>query len=168
MPSETDTTASAPEKPSRKRDWKAYILQLLLFLASFAVISVGLVLESDTPSGFTNGFWAVSIVIPSAGFMLSLANWCFLRFYKSRKAFSTCSLLVTLVSVICAYIWAGFHYELSVFDFAEILRGISFTDFFELAAALSLFFGIGFILSAVFCVLSKVLSNKYAEMLGKE
>lgn len=158
-------TASVPATLSKINDWRASVLQSVLLFVSFAIITIGVALEAATPSGLMNGYWAVSLVIPATGFLLSLANWYFVRFYKSRKSFSNCSLLVTLGITVCAYIWAGFHYEFSISDFAELLHRISLTDLFEMIVGL---FGIGILLTAVCCVLSKILSNKYAEMLGKK
>lgn len=163
-PSEIDPGVSAPVNLSRINDWKASVLQSVLLFVSFAVITVGVALESATPTGFGNGYWAVTLVIPATGFMLSLANWYFVRLYKNRKIFSNCSLFATLGIIVCSYIWAVFHYELTGIDFSRI----SFTDLFEMTVSGTLFFGIGIILSAVSCVFSKVLSNKYAGMLGKE
>lgn len=158
-------TASVPATLSKINDWRASVLQSVLLFVSFAIITIGVALEAATPSGLMNGYWAVSLVIPATGFLLSLANWYFVRFYKSRKSFSNCSLLVTLGITVCAYIWAGFHYEFSISDFAELLHRISLTDLFEMIVGL---FGICILLTAVCCVLSKILSNKYAEMLGKK
>lgn len=147
------SVVSAPKKLSRINDWKASILQSVLLFVSFAIITVGVALEAATPLGLMNGYWALSLVIPSTGFLLSLTNWYFVRLYKSRKSFSNFSLLATLGITICAYIWAGFHYELS---------------FAELFSYIKCFYGFGIVLTAVFCVLSKLLSCKYATMLGKE
>lgn len=158
-------TASVPATLSKINDWRASALQSVLLFVSFAIITIGVALEAATPSGLMNGYWAVSLVIPTTGFLLSLANWYFVRFYKSRKSFSNCSLLVTLGITVCAYIWAGFHYELSISDFAELLHHISLTDLFEMIVGL---FGIGILLTPACCVFSKILSNKYAEMLGKK
>lgn len=158
-------TASVPATLSKINDWRASVLQSVLLFVSFAIITIGVALEAATPSGLMNGYWAVSLVIPATGFLLSLANWYFVRFYKSRKSFSNCSLLVTLGITVCAYIWAGFHYEISISDFAELLHRISLTDLFEMIVGL---FGIGILLTPVCCVFSKILSNKYAEMLGKK
>ena len=158
-------TASVPATLSKINDWRASALQSVLLFVSFAIITIGVALEAATPSGLMNGYWAVSLVIPATGFLLSLANWYFVRFYKSRKSFSNCSLLVTLGITVCAYIWAGFHYEFSISDFAELLHRISLTDLFEMIVGL---FGIGILLTPVCCVFSKILSNKYAEMLGKK
>lgn len=158
-------TASVPATLSKINDWRASVLQSVLLFVSFAIITIGVALEAATPSGLMNGYWAVSLVIPATGFLLSLANWYFVRFYKSRKSFSNCSLLVTLGITVCAYIWAGFHYEFSISDFAELLHRISLTELFEMIVGL---FGIGILLTPVCCVFSKILSNKYAEMLGKK
>ena len=164
-PSEIGLNASAPVSLRRISDWKASVLQSVLLFMSFAFITVGVALESATPTGFGNGYWAVTLVIPATGFMLSLANWYFVRLYKNRKIFSNCSMFATLGIIACAYIWAVFHYELTGIDFSGI---ISFTDLFEMTVSGILFFGIGIVLSAVFCAFSKVLSNKYAGMLGKQ
>lgn len=149
-PSELTPTVSAPAHPRRINDWKASVLQSVLLFISFAVITVGVAMEAATPSGLMNGFWAFTVVIPATGFMLSLANWYFVRLYKSRKIFSYCSMLATLGITAAAYVWACFHYELNIFDFAAYV------------------FSRVILLSFVPCLLSKVLSNKYAKMLGKE
>ena len=136
----------------------------MLFL-SFALITIGVALEAKTPSGLGNGFWALNLVIPATGFLLSLTNWYFVKVYKSRKRFSCGSLLTTLGVTLCAYIWSAFHYELKFFDL--FIRN-GFTGMLEVLPACLLFGGIGILLTLVFCVLSKALSNQYAKMLGKE
>ena len=143
----------APGTLNRINDWKASILQSVLLFLSFALITVGVALEAKTPSGLMDGFWAINLVIPATGFMLSLANWYFVRVYKNRKSFSNCSLIATLSITLCAYIWAGMHYKI----------GLS-----EITQSLLLFYGLGIILTAAACVLSKTLSVKFAGMLGKE
>ena len=143
VPSDIIPVPEAPTVLSKINDWKASVLQSVLLFLSFAMITTGVALEASTPAGPMNGFWALNLVIPATGFMLSLANWYFVRLYKSRKIFSDCSLLATLGITICAYIWAWVHYHL----------------FFN---------GIGIVLALVFCALSKALSNQYAKMLGKE
>lgn len=145
--------STAPSKVNKINDWQASVLQSVLLFLSFAVITLGVALESATPSGIMNGCWAVSLIIPATGLLLSLANWYFVRLYKSRKIFSNCSLFATLGVTACAYIWAVFHY------------GFNFTN---LNQSLVFYFIIGIFLSVVCCVLSKVLSNQYAKMLGKE
>ncbi|MGN1095609.1 MAG: zf-HC2 domain-containing protein [Eubacteriales bacterium] len=154
-PSEIKPAIYTTVNLSRINAWKASVLQSSLLFLSFALIIIGVALESSTPQGATNGYWAVSLIVPATGFMLSLANWYFIRLYKSRKAFSNYSCLSTLGFTVPAYIWACLHYKFS----------ISFTNLFK---DIILFWGIGIILTAIFCVLSKLLSNKYAKMLGKE
>jgi len=152
MKSQSDivTESESPKTFSKLNDWKASVLQSVLLFVSFALITVGVALEAKTPLGLMNSFWAMNLVIPSTGFMLSLANWYFVRLYKSRKSFSNYSFIATLVITLCAYIWSGFHYETTLLYHLSLLNGI------------------GILLTIVFCALSKILSNKYAEMLGKE
>ena len=160
--SDVITVSVSPKRFSKLNDWKASVLQSVLLFILFALITLGVALEAKTPSGIGNGFWALNLVIPATGFMLSLANWYFVRFYKNRKSFSNCSSLATLVITLSAYIWSGFHYEINLFD---LFAGNDFANVLEL---LLLFNGIGIFLTAVFCALSKTLSNQYAKMLGKE
>lgn len=164
-PSDVTAVVSTPKRLSRINDWKASLLQSVLLFVSFAIITLGVALEAATPSGLMNGYWALSLVIPATGFLISLANWYFVRLYKSRKIFSNCSLLATLGVTVCAYIWAGFHYESNL---SELFSGIHFFDFVDVLQSIALFYGIGIALTIVFCVLSKLLSSKYAALLGKE
>lgn len=159
------TVSESPKTFSKLNDWKASVLQSVLLFLSFALITVGVALEARTPSGIRNGFWALNLVIPATGFMLSLANWYFIRVYKSRKCFSNYSLIATLGITLSAYIWSGFHYEINLFD---LLAGNDFANVLEILHALLLLNGIGILLTVVFCTLSKTLSNQYAKMLGKE
>lgn len=164
-PSDIVTVSELPKTFSKLNDWKASVLQSVLLFLSFALITVGVALEARTPSGLLNGFWALNLVIPATGLMLSLANWYFVRVYKSRKSFSNCSFLATLVITLSAYIWSGFHYEMNLID---LFSGNNFAESLEVLHALLLFNGIGILLTIAFCVLSKFLSNQYAKMLGKE
>lgn len=157
----------APKKLNKINDWKASFLQSVLLFISFALITVGVAFESQTAyDNILNGLCAVNLVIPATGFMLSLANWYFVRIYKNRKTFSNCSLFITFGITLCAYIWSFFHYELNPSD---LFAGIDFIGFLDVMQGVLLFFGgIGIALTLVFCVLSKILSAKYAEMLGKD
>jgi hypothetical protein len=132
---------------------------------SFALITIGVALEARTGSGLMNGFWAFNLVIPATGFMLSLANWYFIRIYKSRKSFSFFSLIATLGITLCAYIWSGFHYELNLL---ELFSECNFVELLDVMQGILLLNGFGIVLTIVLCVLSKTLSNQYAKMLGKE
>ncbi len=159
----------SPAKFSKINDWKASLIQSALLFISFAIITAGVAIEASTSvHSIANCMAAFNVVIPATGFMLSLANWFFVRHYKSRKSFSDFSSLATFFFTACGAIWAGFHYDFSIFYFIELLFEISFTDFIEMIPILLFKFGIGGIFTAVCCVLSKVLSDKYAKMLGKE
>ncbi len=164
-PSDIVTVSELPKTFSKLNDWKASVLQSVLLFLSFALITVGVALEARTPSGLLNGFWALNLVIPATGLMLSLANWYFVRVYKSRKSFSNYSLIATLGVTLCAYIWSGFHYEMNLID---LFAGNDFANVLEILHALLFLYGIGILLTVVFCTLSKTLSNQYAKMLGKE
>ena len=164
-PSDIVTVSEIPKKFSKLNDWKASVLQSVLLFFSFALITIGVALEAKTPSGIGNGFWALNLVIPATGFMLSMANWYFIRIYKTRKSFSNYSLIATLGVTLCAYIWSGFHYEINLLD---LFAGNTFAESLDILHALLLLNGIGILLTAVFCALSKILSNQYAKMLGKE
>ena len=161
-PPETVAVSNVPVKLRRLNDWKASVMQSVLLFLSFGLITIGVALEAQTPYGLLNGFWAQNLVIPATGFMLSLANWYFVRLYRSRKSFSSSSLIATLGITVCAYIWAIFHYNTDLF---WLFTG---SNIAESLHALLLFNGMGLLLTAVLCVLSKTLSAQYAKMLGKE
>ena len=148
VPSDIVTATQAPKHFSRLNEWKASVLQSVLLFLSFALITIGVALEAKTPSGIGNGFWAVNLIVPATGFMLSLTNWYFIRIYKNRVRFSIFSLCATVILTLCAYVWAVFHYQLHI---ADLVSGIY-----------------GLLLTIVFCALSKHLSSLYAKMLGKE
>ena len=140
----------APEiKMRRISDWKAGILQTVLMYISFALIVFGVIFEGHTPNGPENGLWAAALIIPGTANLLSLANWYFIRVYKNRKMFSSFSCLVTLLMLVGGYSWIYLHYA----------DGILLTSPLVIAGA---------VLSIVFMVLSKVLSNQYALLLGRE
>ncbi len=135
---------SAPAKISRISQFKASLVQSAALFVSFALIILGVTLESKTPLGSSNGNWAYMIIVPATAFMMSLINWYFVRFYKNAKAFSWFSTLFTFGLSTAGYLWAVFHYgEVSLWSIAG-----------------------GFI-ALVFCVLTKVLSSAYAKALGK-
>ena len=167
-PSDIIVTPQSPKTFSRLNDWKASILQSILLFISFGLITLGVALEAGTPSGLLNGFWASNIVIPATGFMLSLPNWYFLRVYKSRKSFSNCSFIATIVITVSAYIWLLYHYDSTLLDVAQLFADCDFADFFEMLYAIFALNKIGVILTVSFCALSKILSNLYAKMMGKE
>ena len=165
-PTDIISTAEAPTTLKRIKDWKASVLQSVLLFVSFGLITIGVACESSTTyDDLRNGLFAMNLVVPATGFMLSLANWYFVRVYKSRKSFSNYSLIATLGVTLCAYIWSGFHYEMNLID---LFAGNDFANVLETLHALLLLNGIGILLTVVFCTLSKTLSYQYAKMLGKE
>ncbi len=162
-PTDIIATSEAPKTFSKINDWKASVLQSVLLFVSFGLITIGVACESATAyDDLRNGLFAINLVVPATGFMLSLTNWYFVRIYKSRKAFSICSFLITLGITLSAYVWSCFHYEINLSElfsdggFFDVMQGVLFLG------------GIGILLTSVFCVLSKALSNKYAGMLGKD
>lgn len=154
---------SETPKPDRINNWKASVLQSVLFLLSFLLITLGVSVEASTGYiDFGNGMAAFNAVVPATGFMLSLSNWYFVKLYKNRKIFSWCSCALSVFISLCAFIWCAFHYEMNVFD---MFLGASFID---TAKGIAFLFGFGIILTAFFAFLSKTLSDLYAKMLGKE
>ena len=143
---QTCLNSAPPKVPHRVSEWKASLLQLIMLFVSFAVVTVGVALESASPAGAENGIWAVMLIVPATGQLLALANWFFIRVYRSRKIFSLCSCGATLAMILLGYGWAAAHYS----------------------AISSPLVWVGVAVSAVFCVLSKVLSNQYALLLGRE
>ena len=142
-----------PKGLSRINHWKASVLQSVLLFVSFGILAVAITMEAYTPYGINNGLWAFAAIVPTTGFMLSLSNWYFIRVYKSRRFFSNCSCVFTLIISACSYVWAVFHYN---------------SPFFILSDSLFKFLAIGIAVTAVFCVISKITSSLYAKMLGKE
>ncbi len=145
--------------------WKASLLQSVLLFVSFALIAVGVAFEAGIPSGFMNGNWAFALVVPITGFMLSLVNWYFIRLYKSRKCFSDFSALITFFMIIAAAAFTLMHYEINLF---ALFNGCSIQDFFETLLSPIFPFMMTFVISAAVCMASKLLSDRYAKLLGKE
>ncbi len=138
---------------------KPLIMQISLIVISLALIVIGIAFEKSTPLGWTNGLWTFALIVPTTAFLVSVINWSFIQFYKSRKMFSNFSSLITLVFTFCSYIVVAFHYGGHKHDTIMILQ--------YLFMILQLYFWIIAIVIAV-CVLSKILSNAYAKMVGKE
>lgn len=138
---------------SRINEWKASMLQSIVLFISFTVVVLGVMLEARTPLGHMNGCWAFALIIPATGFMLSLANWYFIRLYRGKRRFSNGCLMTTVVITIGGYIWGVWHYG------AQILLPDGGTV---------TFLGTSIFLTGLFSVLSKVISGAYANMLGKE
>lgn len=164
-PTEIVSLPEAPLRMQKINSWMASILLSSLFFLAFALITIGVALESRTDSdGFMNGFWAFILVIPATGFLFSLVNWHFVRLYKNRRWFSNSSLLATFVVTVGANLWALSHYEINLL---ELFAHNGYVEWEALFAWLHLC-GPGIFLTVLFCVLSKVLSNIYAKMMGKE
>jgi hypothetical protein len=166
-PSDVITISAPSKKFAKLGEWKASVLQSVLLFLSFGIITVGVALEAYN-HGFLNGYWAFNIVIPATGFMLSLVNWYFVRLYKNRKTFSNCSLFATIGATLIALVYTCIHYEVDLFDLFALFGAIDFADFLEALYALWYLGIIGILLTTIFCALSKILSNQYAKMLGKE
>ena len=156
---------STSVKIARISEWQASFMQSVLLFVSFALITIGVALEAGTPSGLGNGFWAMNLVIPATGFMLSLSIWYFVRFYKRRRSFSVCSAVGTLALTLWGYGWAWRHYDVDLYDLfmgADLLNGL------EVLEGFVHYIGIGLLLTALLCTLSGVLAGRFAKMLGKE
>lgn len=138
-----------PVKLQRVSEWKASVLQSVMLFFAFAVITIGVTLESKTPEGSSNGLWAIALIIPATGYLLSLANWFFVRSYRSRRAFSNGSLIATAGCIAGGFLWAVLHYQSGIpFHSPLVWCALAF--------------------SIVLCVLSKICSDRYARLLGKE
>ena len=137
-----------PVKVSRINQFKASVVQSVMLFLSFAAIVLGVTFEAATPMGAENGKWAYMIIVPATAFMLSLANWYFVRLYKSKKAFCVVSAVMTATFAAAGYGWAIPH----------------FANFATAYVA----FGVGCVVALVLCVLSIILSSVYAKALGKE
>jgi hypothetical protein len=151
------TAKTNPLNFSRVNDFNAGILQSVLLFVSFLVITIGVFFEARTPYDYNNGLYAFTLVIPATGFMLLLVNWYFVRFYKSRKIFSWFSCGITAGITILCFLWAIFHYEAP-----QIIAWLFINPFVAAQCWL------GILLFAVCLILSKLFSNRYAKMLGKE
>ena len=137
------------KKTTKINLWKASILQSVVMFLSFVLIAFGVREEAATPTGLVNGLWALNLVIPATGFMLSLVNWYFVRLYSSKKAFSAFSSFITFSITLIAYVWGWLHYELSsIQSIKHFIWGIT--------------------LSAFFCIASAFTSHFYAKPSGKE
>ncbi len=143
-----------PAEPmERVSVWKASVLQAVLQFVSFLLIVLGVTMEAYDKSS-ENGFWATGLIVPATGFMLSLINWYFVRLYHDRGRFSVVSSACTLIFIIAGYVWAVFHYEIS-------LNGANMDYMY-----FGLFYGIP--ISIILCILSGVFADKYGKLIGKE
>ncbi len=134
--------------------WIASVLQSVLMLGSFFILTIGVALEAQIPYGCANGLFAFTLVLPATGYMLSLANWYFIRLYRSRSVFVFSSVIVTAITIIAVYIWGLWYYDY-------------FVTFTSPEFALY-FYGPGLVFSLVLSMLSGFFSHLYANLIGKE
>lgn len=147
-------TQVTPKEMKKKQNpitlWKASILQMSLFFLSFLALAWGVSWEAQIPTGLTNGFFAMNLVVPVTAFMLSLANWFFIQQYRSRTQFCIFSCIFHLAIYLAALAWGCSHYGLTLANFSLYMPGMG-------------------VLGTVFLVVVMWgLSNTYAKLLGKE
>lgn len=148
MGSALEITRTPSGLPKRIKEWKGSVLQSLCLLLAFAVITVGVSLEAATGAASErNGFWALMLVIPATGLLLSLANWYFVRFYRGTERFCFASCGLCALVCLCAYLWAALHYGFS--PAAMLREGV----WLPLLVASALAWGV---------------SRAYAALIGKE
>ena len=148
LASENSKISENTVKLSRIDSFKASILQSVLLFVSFAVITIGVASEAMTDyDDLFNGISAIFWVVPSTGFMLSLANWYFLPLYKSRKQFSIISCMFTFIFTLIALLLTTIHYEMiSCYLFGLLVCLVP---------------------TLIYCALSWIFSNIYAKKIGK-
>ena len=127
--------------------FRASLLQSALFFVSFLLLTAGVAFEAATPTGNRNGFWSFVLIIPATGFLLSLANWYFIRMYRNKKRFSYFCGLLSALFILAGLGWGLIHYPANPSDG----RYLFFTAFLILYTALSV-----------------LLSAHYAKLIGKE
>ena len=159
MQKQIEEPAAAIPAPTFKREkialWKASLLQLMLMLSSFLILTVGVAREAKTTLGDMNGYWAFTLVLPAAGFLLSLANWYFVRLYRTRRMFVTASAGITALVMICANIWGLYHYE--YFGYLKTMGDFGM-----------FLFSWGTLFSLFLCVVSAIGAYYYTDFIGKE
>ncbi|MBQ3215940.1 MAG: zf-HC2 domain-containing protein [Oscillospiraceae bacterium] len=151
----TLTQVAVVKAPKLRRvgEWKASMLQSLLFLLYFGAITAGVTLEAATPRGATNGLWAFNMIIPATGALLALMNWYFLRLYGSRRAFVIGSVVGTAVLSGVCFLWGIVHYEVALNGLVNLMFR-------------RCWIGIAFMTANL--ILSLLLSHAYAKLVGKE
>lgn len=152
----TNESKEPEKKFTQINSWKASIMQSVLLFLFFALLVFGVAREAATAEGAANGLWAVAVIVPVTGFLLSLANWYFIRLYPNRRVFSNCSLLATVVFIVIGYIWAFIHYKDAL------------VNLFNGSAISTSLLIVGCVLSIALCVSSMLFSAKFARMNGKE
>lgn len=149
-------SVSKPDNINRISAWKASVLQSILFFVYFTFITLGVAMEARTPRGLMNSFWGFCIVIPATGFLVSLINWYFVRFYASRRAFICGSAVATVSVTLCCFAIGAVWYEVPLLDIKLLC-----TMIFSYSFPGTVFFVINIGLSVLF-------ARIYAKLLGKE
>ncbi|MBQ8523191.1 MAG: zf-HC2 domain-containing protein [Clostridia bacterium] len=135
---------------------KASVLQTVCMLMAFLIITWGVYKEAYIPTGLTNGSMAFWTVAPATGFLLSLLNWHFVRFYESRRNFVCATAALCAILTVCLWLWCIHHYELFP----------AYAD--SLARLFRLYIQRGLVTTAVLTAASAVMSSIYAKLTGKE
>lgn len=135
---------------------KASVLQTSCMLAAFLLIVWGVYKEAYIPTGLTNGIMAFWVVVPATGFLLSLLNWHFVRFYESRRSFVCATGALCVILTVCLWLWSIHHYELFP----------AYAD--SLSKLFRLYINRGLVTAAVLSAVSAVMSSLYAMLTGKE
>ncbi len=148
LPVITETGASLP-RLHRVSLWKASILQTGLFLLYFGLLTVGVALEARTPAGDSNGVWFFSLVVPAAGFLVSMVHWHFIRLHRSRRSFLAGCLADTAGITLLFFLLGIFHYSVHLGSVWARCR-------------------IGLALLVANLAICLVCSSVYARMVGKE
>ena len=163
MKAELNKEVSVPIVSSKTRGkiglLKASVLQTACMLAAFLVIVYGVYEEASIPSGLTNGIMAFWIVAPATGFLLSLMNWHFARFYESRRSFVISNVVLCVILTVCLWAWSINHYEL----FPAFASSVD-----ALYRLFLLYFQRGLLFTAVLSAVLAGASFIYARLLGKE
>ena len=159
-----------PARPARVSERRASVLQSALLFVFFGIITLGVAREAATPDGPANAFWAFALIVPATGFLLSLANWYFVRLYESRKQFSICSALLTALLSAGAFAWAFVHYQIGSAAFAALREMLAQGGLFRAVGETTGPAGIlcGIVLTIALIAASGILSGKFAALLGKE
>ena len=138
---------------------KASVLHSACMILAFLCLVYGVYREASIPAGALNGIMAFGTVVPATGFLLSLVNWHFVRFYNSKRCCALWSGAITDILTILLWMWCICHYDMfyMLTDSADSL--IHF---------LNRFVARGAVLTAVLSVISVASSSLYAMLIGKE
>lgn len=108
-------TVCPPMKQRKISIWKGGMLQSLMMLLSFALVTLGVTLENRVKSGPYNGYCASLLIVPATAMLLGLTNWYFIRVYKNRTWFTVLSGVLFAAVLGCGYFWISVHYNAVVY-----------------------------------------------------